>query len=330
VIHSRTTLDASLFAAFAMANLAGHHADDGWEFGEVRKAIRLALAPAARRWNDELDTAGLKTVIRRAGGALVMDVIPQLEPPPALVLRARPLNYLTGWQRASLGAMTGFDDLLRRFYREAPVASLWEGYVPAYEQQAVLFDAVRPVLDTIAGDFRDDASGDPLEVRLVPNLLDARGRGYSVSFDRETWLFFGPVGDAGHARQLATHEFLHRWIDPIAEQCAGETTEVDPIAFGQARFRIVAELYPELAIWVGETVVRAMTAWYVARGPEPGSFDLDAALEYQERIGFLGAREIVNRLRERPVGSIVRFVQEAVVLARDRAREASRPDWRPR
>ena len=329
MILSRTALDESLFASFALANLAGHHADDGWEFGEVRRAVRLALAPSARRWSDALDAAGLKTAIKRAGGALLMDVIPQFEPPPALMVRADALHYLTGWQGASLGAMTGFDDLLRRFYQESDVAALWQHWLPAYEEHVLLLDSVGSVLEMIANDFNGGAPDDALEVRLVPNLLDARGRGYSVSFDRETWLFFGPVGDCGHARQLATHEFLHRWVDPIAERCASETTAPDPIAFGQARFRIVAELYPELAIWIGETVVRALTAWYVARGPESGSFDLNAALHHQERIGFLGAREIVNRLRDGPAGAIGGLVQDAVVLARDRALETSDPEWRP-
>jgi len=330
VIVSRTALDESLFASFALLNLAGHDADDGWEFGEVRRAVRLALAPSARRWNDTLDAAGLKTTIKRAGGALVMDLIPQFVPPPALAVRADALRYLTSWQGASLGAMTGFDDLLRRFYQESDVASLWQRSLPAFEEQLLLFDTVGPLLQGIADDLDGGALDDALEVRLVPNLLDARGRGYSVSFDRETWLFFGPVGNRAQARQLATHEFLHRWVDPIAERCARETTAPDPIAFGRARFRMVAELYPELSIWIGETVVRAMSAWYCARGADSGSFDLSAALHYQERIGFLGAGEIVNRLREGPAGSIGGMVQEALVLALARALETSDPEWRPR
>ena len=70
MIRSRTTLDERLFASFALANLAGHHADDGWEFGGVRRSVRVALAPSARRWSDALDVAGLKTAIKRAGQTL--------------------------------------------------------------------------------------------------------------------------------------------------------------------------------------------------------------------------------------------------------------------
>jgi hypothetical protein len=330
VILSRTTLDERLFASFALANLAGHHADDGWEFGDVRRAVRVALASSTRKWSDALDAAGLKTAIKRAGGALMMDVVPQLDPPPTLAMRADALHYLTRWQGASMNAMTGFDDLLRQFYQECDVASLWRHWLPAYEEHALRLETAGPVLEMIADDFNRGAPDEVLEVRLVPNLLDAKGRGYSVSFDHETWLFFGPVGDRGHVRQLATHEFLHRWVDPIAEKYASETTAIDPIAFGQARFRIVAELYPELSIWIGETVVRALTAWYVTHRSESRSFDLDATLHSLERIGFLGAGEIVERLRDGASGSIAALVHDAVVVARDRALETSDPEWRPR
>jgi hypothetical protein len=330
MIRSRPTLDERLFTSFALANLAGHHADDGWEFGDVRRSVRVALAPSARRWSDALDVAGVKAAIKRAGGALMMDIVPQLERPPTFAIRTDALHHLTGWQGASMNAMTGFDGLLRQFYQECDVASLWRQWLPAYEEQASRLETAGPVLEMIADDFDGGAQDEVLEVRLVPNLLDARGRGYSVSFDRETWLFFGPVGDRGQARQLATHEFLHRWVDPIAERCASETTASDPIAFGQARFRIVAELYPELAIWIGETVVRSLTAWYVERGSESGAFDLAAAAHDLERIGFLGAGEILDSLRDRRAGLMPGLVHDAVVLARDRALETADPEWRPR
>ena len=329
-VLAQSQLDPGLFAAFALANLAGHHADDGWEFGAVRRAVRLALAPRAQYWSDELDAAGLRQLVRRAGGALVMDVVPQLTAAPALAIRTAPLDYLTSWQAESLESLRGLDTVLGRFYREEGITGLWDAHRAAYAQEARLLDTVQPHLETIARDLRATEAGaavsHTISVRLAPNLLDARGRGYSVSFHDETWLFFGPLEHAAQARFVAMHEFLHRWVDPIAERTANADLEPDPMPVARARYRIVAELYPELAIWIGETVVRALTAWYTARDGEAGTFDLDAVLATQERIGFRGVRDIVGRLRSAAVGASAEFIPEAVRLAHAHAVEAGRPD----
>jgi hypothetical protein len=87
---------------------------------------------------------------------------------------------------------------------------------------------------------------------------------------------------------------------------------------GRARFRIVADLYPDFSIWIGETVVRALTAWYTEHLGWAGQDEIDAAVKYQERIGFLSVGDIVAQLRAASGRAMPGLLMEAAQLARQR------------
>ena len=180
-----------------------------------------------------------------------------------------------------------------------------------------MFVSGRARLERVAALFGAPSEADSLTVLLLPNLLDAAGRGYSVSSAERTWLFFGPMRNARQAEEVAVHELLHRWIDYACEKHWKEETSAgpDPMPLAKARFRIVADLYPEFQIWVSETIVRAMTAWLVPDLEYLEERGTDRLLSYYQRIGFIGIRAVYDLLAKtaRPLLTVV---DECISLAR--------------
>jgi hypothetical protein len=296
-----------LFAAFALLNATNYNAENGWRFSATREAVRLSLSSRGEFWRERLSGTGLLETLHRSGGALLMDVVPAFSVADRLVFTARFPNCLATWQAESKRTLAGIEEWLPRFFREERIDGLWTAHQEAYSQAVGTLEAVAPVLADLAARFGHPTE---LEVLLWPNLLDARRRGYSLSEDRRTWLFLGPVQDQAEAEALATHELLHRWVDPVAERIAAAYPN-PPMAEARARFRVVADYYAEPAIWVGETVVRALSVRESARSEE--------LVGEWEDIGFLGIKEVVQFLsaqRERPHKGLI---DAAVRLACDRA-----------
>jgi hypothetical protein len=309
-------LDDRLFTAFALLNLSGYDRENGWEFDPVRRSVRSRLAPRAQHWRESVSRSGLLEPMNRGGGAILLDHIPFLSPPPEFALRPEPFFYLTDWQRSSRSLLPGISQILSRFYIEESVGAQWARCHEAYFKAAALLREASDSLSKATDDAIDFDDRDRIGVNLVPNLLDVRRRGYSLSSDRITWLFLGGIQHAGYARELILHELLHRWVDPAAERFVSNRNvgDPDPMPLARARFRMVAESYPELAIWTSEITVRAATVWMISHdlGGPPES--IDKSLSLDEKIGLVGVTrifELISKLGKLTPDSVQASVQLA-------------------
>jgi hypothetical protein len=306
--------DRSLFVAFALLNAIGYNSESGLHFSDVRKDVRLSLAAHAANWRHKLDCEGLLEPLLRSGGAMLMDVLPYSSFRDDFSRQIEECS--TNWQRASRSALNGIDQWLSAFSSELPLESLWIKHRKSYETAASLLGSVIPRLQSLAARCSDENNN--VSVQLEPNLLDAHGRGYSVSTPGQTWLYLGPLKNLMEAETLAVHELLHRWVDPASEHVllTDDLSELMPRA--KAQFRIVAESYPEVAIWLGETVVRAATAWLVPKSVEVMFSNEDELPIFWERAGFIGFSDAYAYVINEPKRSLEDVLSDAVLLVYER------------
>jgi len=310
--------DLCLFTAFALLNVTGYNTENGWQFTKVRKAVRLRLSHRSTYWRSALSDADLLEPIQRAGGGMLMDIVPFLSPPPDFVIQADGGEYTTSWQRESRSALEGIDQWLRRFYEKESIESLWSEHLGAYEDGAPMLQRLGPSLEAIAGRFGEPLNSTALEIVLMPNLLDAKGRGYSLSTPQCTWLFLGPVDEPSQAEGLAVHELLHRWVDLAADKTVRNGGGTDSVLKARALFPIVARSYPDLAIWISETVVRAATAW-LGRSPRKATLQsTDESIANYERMGFIGIQEAYRHLVGEPERPPLKAIEQAIELVHRR------------
>jgi hypothetical protein len=305
--------DIRLFTVFALLNTIGYNTENGWQFNKVRTAVRLKLARRAAYWRSALSEAGLLEVALRAGGAMMMDIVPLLTLPPDLTFYSTWNEYSTSWQRESKESLLGIDTWLQRFYKEESINTLWSEHLSAHEDLGTLLQQLSTLLDEVAERFEGRSNTDKLEIVLIPNLLDAGGRGYSLSTYDRTWLFLGAISEVTQAKELIIHELLHRWVDVAAERvCTGSSA--DPMPQARARFRMVADSYPDLTIWVGETVARATTIWLMTNFRNLAQQHTNELLLHHEQIGFIGIQEAYSYLAGEPRQSLEEVIQETVEL----------------
>lgn len=306
--------DPTLFVAFAVLNAIGYNSENGLHFSDVRKDVRLSLVAHGVQWRQTLDGEGLLQPLLRVGGAMLMDVLPYLSLRDAA---SPPVEeYFTNWQRASRSALDGIDRWLRCFSSEVGLESLWIKHRDSYETAASLLGGVIPKLQSLAARCSDENAN--VSVQLEPNLLDAHGRGYSVSAPGQTWLYLGPLRNSLEAETLAVHELLHRWVDPVTERVSLGNDRNNLMARAKAQFPIVAESYPELAIWLGETVVRAATAWLVPKSTQVPLSNEDQFPVFWERAGFIGFSDAYSYLMNQPEESLEDVLNHAVLLVSER------------
>ncbi|OGN93448.1 MAG: hypothetical protein A2Z75_06240 [Chloroflexi bacterium RBG_13_50_10] len=308
-------IDPHLFTAFALLNAVGYNAENGWQYTSVRKAVRLRLAGHSDHWRSILTDAGLLETVQRSGGAMLMDIVPLLLSPPDFLLQEGGEEHRTSWQSESRSSLGGIDCWLRRFYEDESLAQLWKENLRAYEEAAGLLQPLGSSLEALAQRFGEPSAGGTLEIVLMPNLLDAKGRGYSVSTAHRTWLFLGPLEDSSQAQRLVVHELLHRWVDVAAERAIKKGAWADPMPAAMAQFRIVAESYPNLSIWVAETVVRAATSWLLPSLYDTGRQSINGLMSDYEQIGFVGAETAYAHLvaeRGQPLADIIQEVVDMV------------------
>jgi hypothetical protein len=317
-ITTRPEVDARLFTIFALANVAGYNSDNGWEYGHVRQAVRIELAGRSNYWRSTLHEAGLLRSVQRSGGATLMDLMVSLSQPPELALVPAPPLY-TAWQAESRSSLKGLESILRDFVQREPIMALWSRLRPEYEKAAQTFAAVSQKLHDVAVRLDGPCAAGALDILLLPNLLDAAGRGYSLSAPERTWLFFGPARNAMQAGEVGVHELIHRWTDPVCEAQLQFEDHRDPMPNAKAKFRIVAELYPDFPIWVSETIVRAATAWLI---PELEYVEVQGTvelLEYYERIGFLGVTDAYQLFATRGESNFLEVLNESIAVVRQAA-----------
>jgi len=313
-INVTPKLDSRLFAVFALANAVGYNMENGWEFGPVRREVRCRLARGAARWRTALESLGILPYVQRGGASKLMDLAPQLASPPDFA-PLRSCEYRVRWQ-TEWTRLQGIEATLADFVRHEPILEMWSEFKPAYEEEASHFSAAGQHLARIAALFAEPSD---VDVVLLPNLLDARGRGYSASSASQSWLYFGPMRNARQAEEVAVHELLHRYIDHACEKRWQQepAPTPDPMPLATARFRIVADLYSDFQIWVGETIVRAMTVRLVPDLEYVEESPAEALLAYYERIGFLGVVAIHELLVQTPEQAFPDVIDECITQVRN-------------
>lgn len=256
----------------------------------MRTAVRLKLSSHSEVWKLALAKHNYLEIVQRASGALLMDIVPLLSAPPRFVFQPDLVKFTTPWQNRSKSSVAGIDRWLRRFYRKERIDRLWKASRNQYKSSASYLQQFARLLVRIGAPFTEPSS--ELEIILLPNLLDSRGRGYSLSSSRKTWLFLGPALNRSQTRELVIHELLHRWVDPIANKVVEPARKSEGVRLARARYPMVAQAYPDPTIWVGETVVRAATVWLSRRSTSKAK----QIITQHESQGFVGVRDAYDFL----------------------------------
>jgi hypothetical protein len=272
--------DPLTFTAFALLNAVGYHTENSVRYGDVRRKLRLRLGRTGSHWRSVLAGEGLLEEIHKGAGARLSDVALALGGPPSFEpVRDLPA-YLVHWQAESVRSLASLPAILAEFWERERLDALWADVLPEYERACRALDRVS---DVVAG-LAQAIDGGAFRIELRPNLLDAFGRGYSVSTAEMTVITLG-----GEVRDpsLARHELLHRWAD-VSGHAVARTAPFDPMPSLVARYPRVAQGYPDLGIWLGEVLVRSACAVL-----EDASRDRVVQLEEQ---GFLGSSLACDRL----------------------------------
>ncbi|MCP4702968.1 MAG: DUF4932 domain-containing protein [candidate division Zixibacteria bacterium] len=286
-----------LFTAGSLLNAVGYNSDSSWQYTPIRAAVRLALANTAQRWQSQLDKDGILGTFLKGNGAVLMDIVPLIGGIPNFEPLLESHQYSTCWQSESKKVVNNVARWLRCFYREERITHLWNKAELEYKQQIKLIEQQANDLACLAEEI-GGLNNDYLKIVVWPNPVDAIGRGYSLSCTDCTWLFVGHLTSPFQAKRLLVHELLHRWVDPIAEREA-LLYDLDPMPKVSARYRMVAEGYPDLAIWMAELVVRSLTAWYLPDPQLAVGDGLKRWIEQEESYGFIGLGSVYSYLESK-------------------------------
>ncbi len=285
-----------LFVGFALLNVAGYDAENGWLYHPVRQAVRLSLLGKRAYWREALAKADLLDPLLRCGGGPVMDLYPVLADLDTMAGTGPSLT--TSWQRGSAELAGDIGAVVRRFMDEERALSLWPRCERAYHLAGRALCEVANILGKTLACIDDSSLHLPERVVLVPNLLDAAGRGYSLSSADTTWLFFGPRSTQVPEQEVLVHEFLHRFADAMADETIPEGTGDALVPRAIARFPLVAAGYPDFRVWVSETVVRAATVAVLASVGVLAGDQVKPRLDVEQQRGFLGVHAAMAQLTD--------------------------------
>ena len=137
-----------------------------------------------------------------------LDVDPAHLPPDALFVR-------------------GFEELVRRFWKEANLAGLWEVMGPLHQREIELY---RPLLEGIVKSALEYFRV-PLrvvlgkEIILIPDLLDVKDLVNARNLERQYFVVVGPSDDPSGQRRQLEHEYLHFLLDSLIQKYGASLLE---------------------------------------------------------------------------------------------------------
>ena len=121
----------------------------------------------------------------------------------------------------------GFDELVRRFWKEAKLTEVWEVIGPFYQRE---IERYRPLLEEIVKAtleyFRVPlrvALGK--EIILIPDLLDVKDMVNARNLERRYFVVVGPSDDASGQRRQLEHEYLHFLLDNLIQKYGASLLE---------------------------------------------------------------------------------------------------------
>ncbi len=192
------------------------------------------------------------------------------------------------WVNLAPGFFFGFNGVLRDFDREAGIASLWKQVQPDYEAESARYrSGAAPAIERVFAYLRVRR---PPESRIVilPNLLDAYGRGNGPAIGPVSYIVVGPSETPD--MDLIQHEAMHPVINPLVDAHLGviDKGQADRL-FGLLRPRMPAS-YSTWDVILKESVIRALE---VRLAP----VEARAALISKERKqGFVLVRPLAEQL----------------------------------
>ena len=209
-------LDASpaLFSVLAAINAAGYDADlDSLANHPLRGAIRRELATLKTPSLEELRSflARHRQKDWTAELSQYVSFALSVDGPPNFKYR-----FLSHQLPPDVTPLEGFDDLMRRFYREAGIEQLWQKAQPAFEQALVRYQqpAIRALLEA-NGYLRNPASGYlGRRFQIYVDLLGAPNQIHTRSYLDDYFLVVTPSAEPQTAD--IRHAYLHYLLDPLA------------------------------------------------------------------------------------------------------------------
>lgn len=177
----------------------------------------------------------------------------------------------------------GFDEVLRRFYKEAEIKKLWERSKPKYQKIIFLYqeETEKKILEVIRRVREKKIKLYFNEIVLIPNLLEAIGVGFAPMIPPRAYIIFGPSTKKVNT-SLIIHEFLHHLINPLLEE---KEIKKKLIIFRKKYFSFTTPLsrkfYPKWSWIASEYFVRAFQATLIQNKIEREKF-----LKMEEKQGF--------------------------------------------
>jgi len=248
-----------LFTVMAAINAAGYDAGTSQpELAPMRAAVRRELAGVSIPSLPELKDFYERHRLFEPGRDLsqYISLALYLSPPPAFELQGSPAN-----RPPEVTDLADMVPLISAFYEQAKIATLWQKYQPAMEQESIRYRKFlsRMILETNAY-LRMDTSGyfnrrfaiyiDPLE---APNQVNARS--YGVNYI----IAVGPAAEL--PEEEIRHGWLHYLLDPYPYKYA---KNVEPKASLQQITKRIPQLDDsfrnDFSLLLTESLIRAIQA----------------------------------------------------------------------
>lgn len=312
-----------LFTVLAAINLAGY--DAGMEKPELvplRAAVREELSQRTISILPDLQEFYRSHQLRDPDDDLsqYVSLALFLSPPPEFQLPQNPGNLpLEVWDLREMVP------LLAAFYREAEMASLWEKYLPAMEQESDRYRKIlAQVIQETSAHLRMDTSGlgnrrfavyiSPLG---APNQTNAR------SYGENYYLVFGPSVES--PEEDIRHGWLHYLLDPYPYRNARlveSKSELHRIA--QRAPGLEPAFRSNFSLLLTESLIRAIQARRIKGDPE---IRRRAANEAVAEGFYLTAYffDAMEKFEEQPVGMSLYYSEmiEAITVRDEQRRLAN-------
>ena len=314
---------SQLFTVLAAINLAGY--DAGMEKPELvplRAAIREELAQRTISILPDLQEFYRSHQLRDPDENLsqYVSLALFLSPPPEFQLPQNPANL-----PPEVWDLRDMAPLLAAFYREAAMASLWEKYLPAMEQESDRYRRIlAQVIQETTAHLRMDTSGSAnrrFAVYLSP--LGAPDQTNARSYGDNYYLVFGPSVES--PEEDIRHGWLHYLLDPYPYRNARLVESKSDLHRIAARAPgLDLAFRSNFSLVLTESLIRAIQARRIKADPETRR---RAANEAVAEGFYLTAYffDAMEEFEEQPVGMSLYYTEmiEAISVRDEQRRLAS-------
>lgn len=259
----------------AAINAAGYDAEIGSPLNSpVREMVRRAVAARNPACLPELRTffATHKQPDATSELRQYVSYALSVEDPPGFAYR-----YRTNELAPDVVALDGFDNLLRTFYKEADIESLWRQAQPAFEQVIARYH--KPAMDAlnqVNAYLRASVSvGRGARFQVFVDLLGAPNQIQMRSFRNDYFVVVTPSAEP-KAVQIR-HAYLHYWLDALSVRHAEALEKKKSlIDFAQPAPLLEAPYKSDFLLLATESLIKAIESRFA---PEPARRELvDLAL----------------------------------------------------